>query len=132
MRGRCAAALLVAAAVAAAGCGAEEFPNEPRPPAPIEMSARVDNRSVVVVPDEVGAGRAIVTVSNQSDEDVQVSFEGPNPARTPEIAAGETGTVQFELETGDYLVESGSPTIQSSELIVGPERPSAQNDLLLP
>jgi hypothetical protein len=132
MRGRSAAAVLVVAAVAAAGCGAEDFPNEPRPPAPIELSAKVDDRNVVVVPDDVGAGLATVTISNQSEGAVELSFDGPNTARTREIAAGETGSVQFQLETGDYIVESNVPTIQPGQIVVGPERESAKNDLLLP
>ncbi len=124
--------MLVVAAVAAAGCGAEDFPNEPRPPAPIELSAKVDDRNVVVVPDDVGAGLATVTISNQSEGAVELRFDGPNSARTPEIAAGETGSLQFQLETGEYLVETSVPTIRSGLIAVGPVRESAKNELLLP
>ena len=45
--------LLLAAAAAtmvAAGCGAEEFPNDPRPPSPIQLSALVDDKRVIVSP----------------------------------------------------------------------------------
>lgn len=120
------------AAVLAAGCGAEDHPNEPRPPVPAELSAKVDDRKVVVVPDRIGAGLAVVTVSNQSADDVQVAFDGPTDAKSDEIPAGSVGQVQFELETGEYRIDAGVPTISSGTMSVGPERPSAQNELLLP
>jgi hypothetical protein len=131
MRGRAAAGLVIAALLVA-GCGAEDHPNEPRPPVPVEMSAKVDNRKVVVVPDRIGAGLATVTISNQSADDVEVAFEGPNRARSAAIPAGGTGTVQIDLETGVYSVGSNVPSISSTELTVSGKRPSAQNDLLLP
>lgn len=120
------------AAALVAGCGAEDHPNEPRPPVPVELSAKIDNRKVVVVPDRLGAGLAVVTVSNQSADDVEVAFDGPNRARTDEIPAGGVGQVQLELQTGEYSVEPNVPTINATTMSVGPERPSAQNDLLLP
>ncbi len=132
MRGRCAAAGLVVAAVLVAGCGSEEFANDERPPVPAQLSGKVDNRKVVVVPGDIGAGLATVTISNQSADAVQVAFDGPNSAETDEIPAGGVGAVQFELETGVYAVEASVPTINSTTMSVGPERPSAQNDLLLP
>jgi len=132
MRGRSAAAGLLAASVLAAGCGAEEFPNDPRPPAPVELSAKVDDRKVTVVPDEVGAGLATFTISNQSDDAVTLAFDGPTDVGSDEIPAGGVGALQFELETGTYEIEASVPTISDGSMTVGPERPSAQNDLLLP
>ena len=132
MRGRCAAAGLVVFAVIVAGCGAEDHPNEPRPPVPVELSAKVDNRKVVVVPDRVGAGLATITISNQSADDVEVSLDGPSSASTDAIPAGSVGSLQLELESGKYSVDSNVPTIASSTMSVGAPRPSAQNELLLP
>jgi len=133
MRGRSAGAgLLAVAALLAAGCGAEEFPNEPRPPSPVQLSAKIDNRKVTVVPDRVGAGLATFTISNQSRDPVELAFDGPNSASTDEIPAGGVGALQFELETGQYAIEANVPTIGDGEMTVGPERPSASNKLLLP
>ena len=132
MRGRCAVAGLVVATVLAAGCGAEDFPNDPRPPAPVELSAKIDDRNEVVVPDRIGAGLASFTISNQSEDAVQLTFDGPNSAATDEIPAGGLGQVQFELETGDYSIDPSVPTINPGTMTVGAKRPSAQNDLLLP
>jgi len=132
MRGRCAVAGLLVAAVAAAGCGAEEFPNDPRPPTPAQLSGKVDNSRVTVVPRRVGAGLATFTISNQSSDDVQLDFRGPNRAETAEIPAGGVGALQFELKTGEYRVEPSVPTISPATMTVGAERPSAENELLLP
>ena len=132
MRRRSAAALLAIAAATVAGCGSEDFPNEQRPASPVELSAKVDDNKVTVAPDEVGAGLAVVTISNQSRDDVEIGFSGPTDASTTEIAAGNVGTIKLELEQGDYEVDSGVTSIESGTLTVGEPRESAQNDLLLP
>jgi hypothetical protein len=120
------------AALIVAGCGAEDHPNDPRPPAPVELSAKVGDKRVVLAPSKTGAGLAVVTISNQSSENDQLEFSGPSRGETSEIAAGGVGTVQLQLKEGDYTVDPSSPSIQSGTLTVGAERPSAQNDLLLP
>lgn len=133
MRGRCAAALLVVAAAVAAGCGSEEFPNDPRPPAPIELSAVINDHKVMVVPETFGAGLVTITISNQSSDAVQLSFNGPKAdIPTDLVPAGEVRNAQFELGTGDYTVEPSVSTINPGQITVGPQRPSASNDLQLP
>lgn len=132
MRRNFAAALLVVAGGVAVGCGAEDKVNEPRPPSPIELTARIDNSRVVVSPDEVGAGLANLTISNQSDEDVELELVGPNDRGIAPINAGGVATVKLELTQGDYSIDSSVSSIDPGTLTVGAERPSAQNDLLLP
>jgi hypothetical protein len=134
MRRICAAALLMVAA-AVGGCGSEDFPNEPRPPAPVELSARIDGGGVQVAPTTVGAGLATITISNQSQDEVQLDFNGPsndsNRSTNP-IPAGGVSSLKLELEQGDYTIEPDVSSIPSDTLTVGPERASAQNELLLP
>lgn len=120
------------AALTVAGCGAEDHPNDPRPSAPIEISGKIDDKRVVIAPSRAGAGLAVVTISNQSSENMLLEFSGPSRGETSEIAAGGVTTIQLRLKEGDYSVEPSAPGIESGELTVGPERPSAQNDLLLP
>lgn len=117
------------------GCGAEDHPNDPRPPASVELSGKVDDHRVVMAPESVGAGLARITISNQSDEDVSLRFldgTGNKAATTNVIDAGGVTALQVNLEQGDYEIEPDVSTIESGTLAVGPERPSAQNDLLLP
>ena len=120
------------AVLAVAGCGAEDHPNDPRPPSPVELSALINDGKVTLAPSKTGAGLAVITVSNQSSDDVQLDFSGPSNGSTSEIAAGGVGTVQLQLKEGDYTVEPSVSSISSGKLEVGAERPSAQNDLLLP
>ena len=132
MRRTCAAALLVVAGVAT-GCGAEDFPNEPRPAAPVELSARIDDGKVVVAPSSIGAGLATITISNQASDEVELNFDGPGKDRqTNQIPPGGVSSIKLALDQGDYIIEPDVGSISSGELAVGEPRPSAQNDLLLP
>lgn len=129
------AGLVTLAAAGAVGCGAEYHPNDPRPPAGVEISGKIDNHRVVVAPSSIGAGLAQITFSNQSDEAVTLDLfdgTGQQAGTTNEIAAGGVGNVQINLKRGDYEIAPDVGTIASGTLAVGPERPSAQNDLLLP
>jgi hypothetical protein len=140
MRRRRRTALLVTAAgigIAVAGCGAEEFPNDPRPPAPVELTAKVSNSRVVVSPTEldgapVGAGLANVTIANLTDEPTQLTFTGPEDATTDPIVANGVIDFKLNLQQGNYIVSADDEIVRPFEFNVGPERPSAQNDLLLP
>jgi hypothetical protein len=122
--------------VAVSGCGADDFENNPRPPAPVELTAKVDDKSVLMSPSAVGAGLAVITVSNQSRDPINLTIVGPAPedeAESGEIAPGGVGNLKAELVEGEYEVSAGdSSRVKSAELAVGPERESSQNELLLP
>ncbi len=129
------AGLAVLCCAGVIGCGAEDHPNDPRPPAGVELSGRIDDRGVEMAPAEIGAGLAQITFSNQSDENVGLDFldgTGKRAGSIDEIAAGGVGSIQIELVEGEYEIAPTVSTISSGTLAVGPERPSAQNDLLLP
>lgn len=133
MRRKCAAALLVVTAGVVAGCGSEDFPNEPRPASPVELSALIDDGKVLVAPSSIGAGLATITISNQSGDEVELNFNGPGSDRsTNPIPAGGVSSIKLDLGEGDYTVEPDVTSISSGELAVGKPRPSAQNELLLP
>jgi len=124
----------LAAALAAAGfaaCGEEDFENNPRPPAPIELSARIGTDAITVSPSNAGAGLATITISNQTPDPARLVLEGPTDEASDEILGGGTGAMKIALEEGDYLVTDGEES-RESELVIGPERASSQNDLLLP
>jgi hypothetical protein len=128
------AALAVAGVLAAGavGCGSEEdFPNEPRPPEPIDVTAKVDTRGVVVSPDEFGAGLVVMTVANLSNDPVRFAVDGPTTASTTVIAPDGVGSLKTALEEGVYEATAGDD-LKSARIDVGPPRKSSQNDLLLP
>jgi hypothetical protein len=121
-----------AAALAISACGEKDFQNNPRPPAPIELSALIADSGVKVSPaNDVGAGPATITISNQTADPARLVFEGPTDDSSTQIIAGGTGSMKVELEEGDYTVSTGDGGA-TKQLSVGPERPSSQNDLLLP
>lgn len=125
--------LFAVAAIAAAGCGADDFPNNPRPASPVEVTAVITDKRVTVSPDPPGAGEVVITISNQSGEPARLTFNGPTEASSNEIIAGGTGSLTVDLKTGTYEASAGAAIgTKPDEVLVGPDRPSAQNDLLLP
>jgi hypothetical protein len=131
MRVRSLAAVVVAlSALGLAACGEEDFKNDPRPPAPISLTARIGDGGVSVGPQDVGAGLANITISNQTADPATLVLDGPTDESSDEIVAGGTGTMKVALEEGDYQVSNGGAG--TAKLTVGPERESSQNDLLLP
>ncbi|MGH2994521.1 MAG: hypothetical protein ACRDL1_13450 [Solirubrobacterales bacterium] len=125
---------LAALALAVVGCGAEDRRNEPRPPSPAEVSAKVGEDKVVVSPSRFGAGLAVFSISNQTDDIVQLALEGPTEAVSAPIEAGSvTDTFKVPMLEGEYAVSAGEESrARPAELLIGPKRPSSQNELLLP
>jgi hypothetical protein len=122
-----------ALAVILAGCGSEDHPNEPRSPKPLDITAKVDDRKVVVSPNEFGAGLVVFSISNQSEDEVRLNVDGPVEASSGPIPpTSASDDFKVNLEEGEYVVTTDDATTQSSRLTVGPERPSAQDELLLP
>jgi hypothetical protein len=121
----------IAAVALLAGCGDEDFENNPRPPSPIQLSARIGPDAVVVSPRAVGAGLATITISNQTPDAAGLVLEGPTDEASSEILGGGTGSLKIALEEGTYDVTDDDGA-RLTELEVGPERESSQNELLLP
>lgn len=126
----CAGCVMV---LALAGCGADDFPNDARPPSPIELTAAIDKDSVTVSPGEFGAGLVTITISNQSEDTTKLVLDGPTTISSGDIQPGGTGSIKATLEEGDYEASAGAETeIQPADVTVGPERESSQNELLQP
>nr|MDQ3571852.1 hypothetical protein [Actinomycetota bacterium] len=127
----------LAGSLGVAGCGGEEdFANDPRPAAPIVVTAKVDPKQVVLSPDEFGAGLVNITVSNQSEDPVRLTLVGPGPednAESGEIPPNGVGNVKAALDEGDYEVNGGERSdAKPAQLTVGPPRSSSSDELLLP
>jgi hypothetical protein len=132
------ALLLVAAASLAAGCGEDDFENEPRAPVPIELTGVIQERGVSVQPKEVGAGPILITISNQTQEAHTVTLDGDTiEERVGPIAPQDTATIQKTVKPGTYEVRAGSAEavgeeIPPAELTIGPRRDASNDRLLLP
>ena len=124
---------------AAAGCGADSaYKNEPRPPAPIVLTASIGKDRVSVSPAKFGAGPVNLIITNQSGTRQEVTFTsakggaGGFEQKTGPINPSDTATVRVDVPEGSALVKVSRAEISEATLDVGPERSSAQNKLLLP
>ncbi len=135
-----AAAVLCAVALVA-GCGEEDdYENKPRPPAPIVVSASINEDRVSVSPRTFGAGPVTLIVTNQTQSAQELVLEtdeigGSAPGieqQTGPISPGATASLKANLREGTYRVAVDGRGIAEASLDVGEERPSAQNELLQP
>jgi hypothetical protein len=135
------AAKVVAAGVASvvllallAGCGSgTNYPNDPRPPALITVSAAVNDGHVVVSPNRFGAGPVNVVVANETTNSQLVTLESATfNEKTGPINPSDTASFEANLGSGRYRLTTSDPSIAPATILVGPSRPSAQNQLLQP
>jgi hypothetical protein len=125
------AAALVTALVVA-GCGRDDFKNDPRPPIPAEVSVKIAKDGVAVSPKEFGAGLVNFTIANLTTDSGTLAIHGPVDASSTEIPPAGTGTIKVDMKTGSYEASVSGIAVRPFSFTVGTERPSGQNDLLLP
>lgn len=135
-------ALLPLAAIILAGCGSNERPaNELRPPAPIQLNASLMPKKISISPHQIGGGPITLIVSNLTGSDQRVTFGSNSPSGTSDlridsqsadIAPNNTALMKADLTDGTYSLSVEDDAIPASLLSVSGERPSAQNDLMLP
>jgi hypothetical protein len=132
------AALVVAVAglaVLASGCGGgKERASTLRPPATINVAAVIGEERVSVSPRKIGAGPIQVIASNQSSASHKLMIDGPQVRQSiGPINPEDTATLRVAVKPGEYTISAdGSSGVGTGRLQVGPKRPSAQNQLLLP
>jgi hypothetical protein len=124
-------ATLVAVLVVA-GCGRNDFKNDPRPPVPIEVSVRIANSGVGISPKEFGAGLVNFTIANLTQGTGTFSIQGPVNVSSDQLGPGNAETLKVDMKTGSYEASVDGIAVRPVNFTVGPERPSGQNDLLLP
>jgi len=133
--------LAVAAAVAVVGCGTStDYKNDPRPPSPIVLTASIDDQRIAVSPRSFGAGPISLIVINQTSTAQRVTLESADKAgsgpglkqETAPISPRDTATLKADVKPGRYTVHVRGDGIAAARLRVGPQRASAQNDLLQP
>jgi hypothetical protein len=129
---------LALAGVLVAGCGASnDYKNEPRPPAPIVVTASINKNQVAVSPKRFGAGPITLIVTNQTGASQELTVEVNTgqagfKGRTGPINPKDTGQLKADLARGTYSVHVDGNSIRPAQLTVGRQRASAQNDLLQP
>jgi hypothetical protein len=129
---------LAVAATIVVGCGGgTDYKNEPRPAAPIVVTASISKSAVSVSPRTFGAGPITLIVTNQTGASQQVTVEINSgqagfKGRTGPINPRDTGQLKADLGEGTYSVHVDGNSIKGARLKVGQKRASAQNDLLQP
>jgi hypothetical protein len=130
--------LLVAAALTGCGGDGDDYANNPRPPAPINVTAAITEDGVTVSPEEFGAGPVVFIIANQTDDARAVTLEsdtssGPGIKQTTSpINPDGTATLKVDMKTGDYEVRVDGAGVDAAQVTVGEPRESAQNELLQP
>jgi hypothetical protein len=145
MRGRLdrsrlvAPALACAVVVGVAGCGSSgSYKNQPRPPAPIVITAAITPGQVSVSPSHFGAGPISLVVTNQTQKSQrltisqQVNGQPQQTGETGPINPQDTASLKADVDPGNYTVSVDGDGIKPAKVKVGKRRPSAQNDLLQP
>jgi hypothetical protein len=125
-------ATLVVAGLVVAGCGRNDFNNDPRPPLPAEISVKIARDGVAVSPKEFGAGLVNFTIANLTEQTGSLAIHGPVSTTSDQLGPGDADTVKVQLKTGNYEASVDGIAVRPFNFTVGPERPSGQNDLLLP
>jgi hypothetical protein len=133
-------AVAVVLVVAACGSNSADYKNDPRPPGPIVITGYISDQRVSVSPRSLGAGPISLIVTNQTGTAQRVTLESAGPAGsgpgikqvTAPISPQDTATLKIDVKPGSYSVHVGADAIRAARLKVGPERESAQNDLLQP
>src|SRR5215216_6240395 len=122
-------ALLATAAFTAAGCGGgSQFENEPRPPAPVQLTGVIRDDKLTVSPDRVGAGPVIIYISNQTQKAHTITLDGGSTKDTVgPVNPLDTAKIQQTLTQGTYTVKAGSTQavardIKPATLSVGRQR----------
>jgi hypothetical protein len=129
---------LAIVAVLVAGCGGEDFKNEPRAPIREALTGVIQADAVTVSPSMLGAGPVEITISNQTDAKHSITLEGKYIVeRGGQVEPGGTATIQKTLQPGTYEVKAGSTRavrreIRPAVLTIGKERKNSNNDVLLP
>ena len=137
-RSRASLAVAIAVLSAAAGCGDEDFANNPRPPAPVGLTGVIQDDKVTVSPAKVGAGQVTITISNQTPGPKSITLEGGGTTETVgPVGPLDTAEITRTLQPGSYEVRAGSEravrkAIAPAILDIGQERQNSSGDLLLP
>jgi len=134
--------LILLAALLVAGCGTKErTANELRPPVPIQLNASLMPKKISISPNQIGGGPVTLIVSNLTGIDQRITFGSNSPSGTSDlrldsqsatIAPNDTALMKADLTDGTYTLSVQDDSIPASLLNVSGQRPSGQNDLMLP
>jgi hypothetical protein len=136
-------AVLLPVAGLTTGCGSssDSYENANRPPAPVSISIAIVGGRIAVSPDRVGAGPVVLLIANESGRSRDVTIAAAagsggscveDDASSGPISPEGAARLQLSLVEGSCAVGVTDGGLRPTRLTVGPERASAQQDLLQP
>jgi hypothetical protein len=105
---------------------------------PLQLTGVITKQKVTISPRKVGAGPVVITVSNQTGAAHTLTLDGQGvQERVGPINPLDTAQLQKTLKPGRYTVTAGSEqasasTIAPATLVIGKERASGSDKVLLP
>src|SRR6266545_7591434 len=90
------AAAVALAALVVAGCGRDDFNNDPRPPVPAEVSVKIAPDGVAVSPKVFGAGLVNFTIANLTNTPGSLVIDGPTKTHSSQVTAAGTGSLKVQ------------------------------------
>ena len=127
---------------AVVGCGSDsDYKNTDRPPAPIVITAFIAKDKVSVSPTSFGGGPIQLKVVNSTDRSQSVTLEtadkpGSSDAGVRQVTGpinpNDNATLSADVRQGTYSVRVSGDDIRGATIDVGKERPTSQQDLMLP
>lgn len=91
-----------------------------------------DERDGIIQTDSDAPLPVKMTIANTTSRDVKIELIGPARRISPAVTPSGTAVLMTRLPTGTYRVKVVGRNRGSDRLVVGPDRSSPQNDLLLP
>ena len=141
------AVILVAGALALAGCGSSggDAASRPAPPDLLGVSVVITNARVVASPASFGAGPVLFTVTNQAQDSQSLRIKrrhGPRVADTAPLNPQGSTQISLIFDKGRYTLDAGfhgrtharraARPIRPQTIVVGRSRPSSGATLLSP
>jgi len=152
------ACAFAALGLVAAGCGAEEHVNDPRPQPPTRVSVAIGKGAIDVQPARIAIEpeptqqipqnahakqpqvrskaplNVVFVAANLTDVDSHLEIRGHGKEFTSKpLYRNSNVTLQAILPTGVYTISAADvPAAKPAKLVVGPYRSSSENDVLLP
>lgn len=131
------------ALAAGTGCGSDDadYANADRPPAPVAISIALVGERVAVSPDRIGAGPVLLLIANESGRSRDVTLTAADggeescvqdDASSGPIHPQDAARLSLPLVEGVCEIGVADGALEPARLIVGPERESAQQELLQP
>lgn len=133
---------LSATVLAVAGCGSsgDSYDNADRPPATRSISIALTSNGVSVSPSRIGGGPTLLLIANESGRSRELTLTPRGGGRSCVEADTSSGPInpegtarlQLSLVEGACVVGVTGDALAPARLTVGPQRESAQQDLLQP